>query len=360
MSIPTPYYEANLSKFKSNATMIIDAFKSRYANYNLAYCFKTNCFPSFLEIANETGLYAEVASTKEYSLALKAGFSKDKIIWNGVIPDYSNKNDVLTNGGLVHFDNLIELHDTCGENNIPVGVRFNFDIGNGIQSRFGITIGSEEFNNLLNLVKIDGLQIRSVHCHISYARDLQSFKKRIETMCSLAKIFNASIIDIGGNMYGPMSEDFMLQYNEYIPTIDEYAEIVCAVMNREFPNQEVMLITENGTPVASTAMDLICTVIGEKEVNGIRYFTLDCKHSDVGFSCNNKNPTIEEEEVAFNTIEHAKIFGCSCLERDIIHRDYSGNLHLGSKVRIKNVGAYGYNIANDFITSIPPVNCVKY
>lgn len=359
MNRRTPYYEADLLKFKCNAERIIEAFRSRYSNYNLAYSFKTNSFPSFLKVANVIGLFAEVASTREYLQAIETGFPKERIIWNGVIPDLTNKRSLISNGGIVNFDNLTELKDTIGCSCLPIGIRFNFYVGNGIESRFGIEVNTNDFDELIKYVERFDIHVKSVHCHISYARDLQSFRKRIEVMCEIAKLFNASIIDIGGNMYGDMDEAFKVQYCVPIPSIEDYATVICEVMNKEFPAQDVMLVTENGTPVASTAMDLVCKVIGKKKVGDTTVFTVDCKNSDVGFSCNNKNPTIYNMSGPSHHIEHGKIYGCTCLERDIIHRDFSGDIDLGSLLRIKNVGAYGYNVSSDFITDHPGVVLVN-
>ena len=103
---------------------------------------------------------------------------------------------------------------------------------------------------------------------------------------------------------------------------------------REFPDGEVQLITENGTPIVSTSMSLLVTIIGKKVIRGKTMLVVDCKRDDVGFVCHTK---IHLGNVLSNDsdyVEHVTIYGCTCIENDIIHRDYSGPTNIGDKILI--------------------------
>lgn len=358
MKYPTPYYLADLNVFKSNSIRLQQAIKEFYSNYNLAYSFKTNYYDGFLDTSKEIGLLAEVVSEQEYHLAKKHGFNDIDIIWNGVIPSI-DKYDVIEKGGIVNVDNLPELESFIGDwffNNeepMPIGLRFDIPNLTEGKSRFGFH--ESDFDILEKLIILGKIDVMCVHSHISNARDLNSFKRRLEYMVNLAKRFNAVIVDIGGNMYGPMHPEFAMQYESYIPSLEDYGMIIGRKMKELVPDESITLITENGTALVGNAMDLVSTVIKKDSSNGNTRITLDCKYSDVGFSCNHKNPVIYTPSSS-SYVENAIIHGCTCLERDIIHRSFTGHIDIGDEVVIKNVGAYSNNLTSDFISPRPRIN----
>lgn len=353
--ISTPLYISDKSDFKRNITDFIAAFRKYYPNYNIGYSFKTNYCREFIEIVKEVGGYAEVVSLAEYQLARNYGFEDHEIIYNGVIPDTEDKIRCANHGGIVNIDNVGELGSLIGICTVPlaIGIRLNFDIGNGVVSRFGIDVDSKGYQEIKELQQRSVLRIKCIHCHISYARGLSYFKKRAEMMAKYAKELGASIVDIGGNMFGRMGDSLKSQYGEYIPSYEEYAKVIGEVFAKEFPNGEVQLITENGTPIVSTSMSLLATIIGKKVIKGKTMLVVDCKRDDVGFVCHTKNPPCNVLADTGDYVEHATIYGCTCIENDIIHRDYSGYANIGDKILISNIGAYGCNVANDFITHRP-------
>ena len=296
MNQSTPYYIANINAFKMNAKRLYQAIRSHYSNYKLAYSFKTNYYSGFLNASRELGLYAEIVSSHEYFKAKEAEFNDADIIWNGVLPSPEEKIKVIENGGIVNVDNinelccLIEIWRKSHSSPLPIGLRFEIVSLTDGTSRFGFH--SSEIKYLEILASAGIINVRCVHSHTSNARDLNSFRTRIAEMAKIAKLFNANIIDIGGNMYGPMPRDFAMQYKCSIPTLEEYGLVLGHEMKKFFPKEDVTLITENGTALVSSAMDLIASVIKIEERNNRSMITLDCKHSDVGFSCNNKNPAI--------------------------------------------------------------------
>lgn len=358
--LETPLYIADKSDFKRNITDFIAVFTKYYPNYNIGYSFKTNYCKEFIEVVKGVGGYAEVVSPIEYSLARKYGFDEMNIIYNGVIPDEMNKLHLEGSGGIVNIDNGYELVRLINISTSPlnIGIRLNFDIGNGIVSRFGIEVDSMDYFMVRDLRQKGLINIKCVHCHISYARGLSYFKRRAEMMARYAKELGANIVDIGGNMFGRMDDSLKTQYGEYVPSYEEYAKVIGEVFAREFPNGEVQLITENGTPIVSTSMSLLATIIGKKVIKGRTMLVVNCKRDDVGFVCHTKNPPCKVLSNDSDYVEHATIYGCTCIENDIIHRDYSGPANIGDKILISNVGAYGCNVANDFITPKPEGICL--
>ena len=88
---------------------------------------------------------------------------------------------------------------------------------------------------------------------------------------------------------------------------EEYAKTIGEVFAREFPDGEVQLITENGTPIVSTSMSLLATIIGKKVIRGKTMLVVDCKRDDVGFVCHTKNPPCNVLSNDSDYVEHATI-----------------------------------------------------
>lgn len=353
--IQTPAYICDIAAFKGNITDFRKSVKKHYSNYHMGYSYKTNYYRKFCETVDKLGEYAEVVSPKEYHYAKEIGIEDRNIIYNGVIPDFGNKLNVSLNGGIVNIDNLQEFRNfiewsNAKQRKIKIGVRLNFDIGNGIISRFGIDTTGDDFKFLLDKSNYPYLSIKSVHCHISQARSLAYFRKRVQNMAKFADILNASIIDIGGNMFGRMDESFKAQFGEYIPTFEEYAEVIGSEMKKYYPDESKMLITEDGTPIVSSAMHLLATIIDVKKIQDKTFIVLDTKREDVGASCLCKSPSYLHFGKQSNYVENAVVFGCSCVEIDYLIREYNGYANIGDKVLIRNIGAYSYNTTNNFIT----------
>jgi len=356
--IITPAYITDTEVFEDNFKSIGTLKNLMYPKNRQSVSFKTNYHPAFLVKAKELGVMAEVVSPKEYAMAASLGYDDNEIIYNGVIPDLSNKMRVAKNGGIVNLESISEIEDmrkACEEIGIKVkiGVRLNIGAVHGSVSRFGIDVCSDDYTRLKEL-NGGSIEINCVHCHVSQARGLEDFSMRVREMAKHAKELGAKIIDIGGNRYGKMTKPFKMQFNGHIPTQDTYMETICTEMYKCFPNGDVMLVTEDGTPVFSNAMHLLATVIGKKKICGRTYIVVDTKREDVGASCAVKSPDcINISGPHADFLENAQIDGCSCVELDHIVRDYRGAAEIGDKILFLNVGAYSNNFSCGFISDSP-------
>lgn len=365
-NLKTPVYICDTKQFKKNITDFRDAIKTHYPSYRMGYSFKTNYYEGFVKAVKKLGEFAEVVSPKEFAIAVKAGFELNEIIYNGVIDDFENKLDVARTGGIVNVDNMDEFkkfNDYCNEQNehLEIGVRLNIEIGSDVFSRFGIVIDSDDYLWLADKKNHPFVDIKSVHCHLSQARSLEYFRRRVKIMANAARVLGASVVDIGGNMFGKMDKAFEAQFPEHVPTFDEYAEAIGKTMIKEFPKGDVLLITEDGTPVVSNAMHLLAKVIGIKDIRGQQVIVLDTKREDVGASCITKIPSTlniggADPDQRIEATD-AIAFGCTCVEIDYLLRKYNGMIGVGDKLLFLNIGAYSLNNGCDFITNKP--RCIK-
>lgn len=358
-------YNFHMPIFKGNIKSLLNAF-SAYPNFAVGYSFKTNNHIDICQAAKNHGLYAEVVSPDEYADALTYGFSNDKIIYNGVIPDFHNKLECALNGGIVNIDNMYEFitffdYAESTKTIIEIGIRIHFDIGNENSSRFGFDVNGFEFKQLvLRFLESDYLKIVGLHCHISSGRELHFWEARIKTMIYYAKLFKVKYIDLGGNMYGPMPEALAKQFEIKPPTYQCYANVICPLMKEAYPDNSVKLIIENGTSLVGNAMDLLANIIGVKEINKKLSFILDVKRYDFGFIIKTKTPPFSVLSNRPEVDYSVDIYGCACTEEDIIIKDYKGNmLCVGDVIIFENVGAYSSgNAPAKFITNPLKINII--
>lgn len=351
IDLVTPCYIYDLERFERNVADLCSCFKRHYGNFRFGYSYKTSYHEPFLRSAKRLGAMAEVVSGKEYELARSMGVDDSQIIYNGVIPNPECKARIAQAGGFVHVENKIELQQLVEAYGVKeIGVRVCFPIGDVFDSRFGFYVDGPEFCEMQSYVKEKGVKINVVHCHVSHARSARGFLSRIKTLIDVAKRLGAAAVNIGGNMYGRITNDaFRAQFPNYC-TFDEYGCVVGTEMKMAFPAENIMLLAEGGTPVVSDVVSIVFTVLAVKRINGKDFIIVDGQLSDAGFACKYKSPPYSHFGKSGNVVEHAAVVGCTCIEDDYILRDYSGPANVGDKIVVDNVGAYSYNLVNDFIT----------
>lgn len=376
--LKTPYYMFYADEFIKNYKDLENSMKAVYENYQIAYSFKTNYTPAVCSLVKSLGGYAEVVSDMEYSLALKIGYVPQKIIYNGPGKG-SMLEHCLLNGGLLNIDNFRELEQVCSiaENNpdkkLEIGIRVNFDIGNGLHSRFGLDSENGDFQNALSIVdKIPNLQVRGLHFHISRARGLDSWKNRIIGMLKLVEkhnLDNLQYIDLGSGMYGKLDPELQEQFGD-TPSFDDYANVVACEMQKFYSDKltKPMLITEPGTTIVSKYFHVFMKVLDIKEIRGKNFALLDGSFHNVGEICGLKKVPMKLINVNNDkNYQDVDFVGYTCLEQDVIYSGYTGKLGIGDVVEIYNVGGYSIVDKPPFIHPDIPiymllkdnVSCIK-
>ena len=376
--LKTPYYMFYADEFIKNYKDLENSMKAVYENYQIAYSFKTNYTPTVCSLVKSLGGYAEVVSDMEYSLALKIGYAPKKIVYNGPGKG-SMLEHCLLNGGLLNIDNFRELEQVCSiaennsDKNLEIGIRVNFDIGNGLHSRFGLDSENGDFQNALSIVeKIPNLQVRGLHFHISRARGLDSWKNRIIGMLKLIEkhnLDNLQYIDLGSGMYGKLDPELQEQFGE-TPSFDDYANVVAWEMQKFYSGKltKPMLITEPGTTIVSKYFHVFMKVLDIKEIRGKNFALLDGSFHNVGEICGLKKVPMKVKNVNNDkNYQDIDFVGYTCLEQDVIYSGYNGNLGIDDIVEIYNVGGYSIVDKPPFIHPDIPiymlfkdnVSCIK-
>ena len=100
------FYLLDSALFQQNYAEMKREFSTLYANFNIAYSYKTNYTPKLCKLVNSMGGYAEVVSEMELELAERIGVMPENIIWNGPVKRYDVMERFLLSGGTVNLDSM--------------------------------------------------------------------------------------------------------------------------------------------------------------------------------------------------------------------------------------------------------------
>lgn len=363
------FYLLYVDRFIRNYEELFNSFRTLYPLFNIAYSYKTNYIPELCKSVNKLGGYAEIVSQLELENALRCGVDAKKIIWNGPIKKIEEVKWLLLNGGTVNVDSLKEMEDIkkvllqYPEKTFNLGIRCNFDVGDGIQSRFGTDISSKEFHRILQLIRYtENIKFSELHCHFA-KRDVRYWKKRTQVMLdlfdSIREVY-AMIperIDIGGGIYGKMPEFLRQQLKCETSDFTEYALESAKLFAEHFPNTEgPELLIEPGTALAGDCMDFVCRVYSIKNVRGRWIACVSGSQKNINMT-DIKPPIriIHDSKVKTEKRRKIDIAGYTCIENDYLYHQYNGSLSEGDFVFISNCGSYSVVMKPPFIMPNVPI-----
>lgn len=357
------FYLLDSEQFRTNFLELKEAFSSIYPNFNIAYSYKTNYTPKFCKIVNELDGYAEVVSEMEMELALRCGVEYSRIIWNGPIKDKERMSEFLLAGGTVNIDSISEAEyikefATKVDHKLNVGIRCNYDVGDGVISRFGFDVDGEDFKKVLEIVTTaPNLHFINFQCHFA-KRQIEYWPSRAKGMAELLDRVGVipERVDIGGGLFGKMADSLKAQFTSEIPGYKEYAKAVATVFAEYFEGEERKpeLIIEPGSAVVGDCMKFVGTVKTIKNVRG-KYFA-SVLGSQKNISMTGINPPMEVVHMsAGQDFENLDMVGFTCIEGDVLYKNYNGELSVGDAIVISNCGSYSLVMKPPFILPNFPV-----
>ena len=357
------FYLLDSEQFRTNFLELKEAFSSIYPNFNIAYSYKTNYTPKFCKIVNELGGYAEVVSEMEMELALRCRVDHSRIIWNGPIKDKERMSEYLLAGGTVNIDSISEAEyikelATKADHKLNVGIRCNYDVGDGVISRFGFDVDGEDFKKVLEIVTTTpNLHFINFQCHFA-KRLIEYWPARAKGMVELLDRVGVipERVDIGGGLFGKMADSLKAQFTSEIPDYKEYAKAAATVFAEYFKGKDMApeLIIEPGSAVVGDCMKFVGTVKTIKNVRG-KYFA-SVLGSQKNISMTGINPPMEVVHMsAGEEYEGVDLVGFTCIEGDVLYKNYTGELAVGDAIVISNCGSYSLVMKPPFILPNFPV-----
>lgn len=361
------FYLLESNQFRQNFQELKNEFVKIYPNFNIAYSYKTNYTPKLCKIVNELGGFAEVVSDMEMEIALRIGVEPQNIIWNGPFKNAKKVEQLLVMGGTVNIDSAYEINliryiaKKYPNHKLNIGVRCNFDVNDGVVSRFGFDIDSEDFKNAMAIFnEYDNLHLIGMQCHFA-TRRLDTWKPRAEGMLALIEKLGIvpEHIDLGGGLFGKMADSLKAQFDSAIPTYREYAEVVAPIFAEHFKDKEnkPMLLIEPGSALVGDCMHFVAKVVNIKEVRGKSIATVLGSIYNINPTLNKKNPPIcvysmGDEQKEYTDLDFG---GFTCIESDYLYRNYNGKLAKGDFVEFGNIGSYSVVLKPPFILPNFPI-----
>ena len=359
------FYLLDRAQFRKNFTELKTAFNNIYPNWNIAYSYKTNYTPKLCKIVNELGGYAEVVSEMELEIAKRVGCKMDRVIWNGPIKNASIMEQFLLEGGTINIDCIEELeqvkdiHNRHADKLINVGIRCNYEVNDGVVSRFGFDIDGED---LIETVKFatttPNVKFINFQCHFA-KRQIAYWPARAKGMVELIDRLGIipERIDIGGGLFGKMADSLKAQFSCEIPDYEAYAKAAAQVFADYFKDKDVKpeLLIEPGSAVVGDCMKFIGTVKTIKNVRGKWMATV--LGSQKNISMTGINPPMEVIAMGGKQKEYKDLdfVGFTCIEGDVLYHNYTGKLAHQDAIVISNCGSYSLVMKPPFILPNFPV-----
>lgn len=359
------FYLLDSAQFRKNYAELKTAFNNIYPNWNIAYSYKTNYTPKLCKIVNELGGYAEVVSEMELEIAKRVGCKMECVIWNGPIKNVPIMEQFLLDGGTINIDSIEELeqvkdiHNRHADKLIHVGIRCNYDVNDGVVSRFGFDIDGAEFMEAVKFATTtENVKFINFQCHFA-KRQIAYWPARAKGMVDLIDRLGIipERIDIGGGLFGKMADSLRAQFSCEIPDYKAYAKAAAQVFADYFADKDVKpeLLIEPGSAVVGDCMKFIGTVKTIKNVRGKWIATV--LGSQKNISMTGINPPMEViamggEQKAYKDLD---IVGFTCIEGDVLYHNYTGKLAHQDAIVISNCGSYSLVMKPPFILPNFPV-----
>ena len=363
--------------FEKEYDLLINSFKKYYKKTNIAYSFKTNYIPDFLEIVKNKKGYAEVVSIMELELALKVGFIPQNIFFNGPFKHEKETSEYLSLGVLVNIDSYDEfkwIEDFAKKTQTicRIGIRLNFNL-NDSPSRFGIDVNDKVVQEIISKsLSSKYLSLESLHYHYA-SRKLSSWKTCTENFISFlssidSEIFkNLKFISLGGGIFSRMDEYLKKQLSFGIPSFNEYAENSLKRLSKFLEKQSNLntikpeILIEPGTALASKAVDFVAQVVSIKKINNVTYINTTGSKYNMNPSPNRIDSPLQILNFRPKSsvkVVNAKLSGYTCIESDLIHKDFNGKISKDDLIVFKEVGSYSIVMKPPFI--LPDVPIIEF
>ena len=359
------FYLIDSAQFRKNFTELKTAFNDIYPNWNIAYSYKTNYTPKLCKIVNELGGYAEVVSEMELEIAKQVGCKADRIIWNGPIKNVPIMEQFLLDGGTVNIDSKEEFEQIKGIHNrhqdklIHMGIRCNYEVNDGVVSRFGLDTEGEDFMEAVKFATTtENVKLINFQCHFA-KRQIAYWPARAQGMVDLMDRLGIvpERIDIGGGLFGKMADSLKAQFGCEIPDYQAYAKAAAQVFADYFKDKEVKpeLLIEPGSAVVGDCMMFVGTVKTIKNIRGKWIATV--LGSQKNISMPGINPPMEVIPMGGRQKEYKDLdfVGFTCIEGDVLYHNYTGKLAHQDAIVISNCGSYSLVMKPPFILPNFPV-----
>ena len=356
----SPLYVYDTATIERQYRRVEKAFQG--VNLKLKYACKANSNQAILKFLNKLGAGLDAVSIEEAELGLKAGFSASEILFtpNGVSFEEIKKGVEL--GLVINIDNISILEQFGNEygGTVPCCIRLNPHITakknqhiqtGHIDSKFGISV--HQVRHIERVVKSCSIRVEGLHIHTgSEILDSSVFLRAAELMFDAAQQFpDLKFIDFGSGFKVAYKEgDVTTDIEELGNELTERFNSFCKQYGRELElwcEPGKFLVSEAGVllvhvNIIKQTMATVFVGVDSGQNHLIRPMFYDAYHEIVNIT----NPTGKQRIYT--------VVGYIC-ETDTFGWDRKLNeVREGDVLAIKNAGAYGFSMSNNYNSRLRP------
>lgn len=362
----TPLYVYHGEKILEQYERLTLAFAG--TRLKIKYACKALNNINIIQLLRKAGSGIDAVSIYEVALALKAGFTPDEILFtpNGV--SFDELKAGVEAGVHINIDNisLLERFGHTYGNTVPCCIRLNPHIVAGgnvhiqtghIDSKFGISI--HQIRHVVRIVESEKIKVNGLHMHTgSDILDADVFIRGAELLFEAAAYFpDLEFIDFGSGFKVAYKDD------DVTTNVEELGKVITTRFNEFCTSygRDLELWFEPGKFLVSEAGVLLAKVNVVKQTTAtvfagidsgqnhlIRPMFYDAYHQIINISNPGGTPRIYT------------VVGYIC-ETDTFGWDRKLNeVREGDILMIRNAGAYGYTMSNNYNARPRPAEVLVY
>jgi len=359
----TPLYVISESRIRSNYRRLFKALARNYGKVRIYYAMKANSNLSVLKTLESEGAYVDAVSPGEVFLALKAGFSPERILFTGTSVRNDELEFLVNSKVSVNVDSLSQL-DRLLKLTVPalLSVRVNPEMGSGHHTHV-VTAGEHSKFGLwetdalraFEAAKTAGVERFGIQMHVgSGVLGFEPFILALDKLLDVAKKVHNRLglhfefVDMGGGLGVPYKPDDL----ELDLTL--FADKVLALFKLrtdEYNLGEPFFCLEPGRYLVSDACVLLTKVNTVKVTPHKRFAGIDA-----GFNTlirptmyGSYHHIVAANKLDFPETETYDVVGPICESGDALAKDRRlPKLEEGDLLAVLNAGAYGFSMSSQY------------
>ena len=359
----TPLYLISESRIRNNFKRLNDALAHNYQKVRIYYAAKANSNLSVLNTLKSEGAFLDAVSPGEVFLALKTGFSPEKILFTGTSVRDDELRFIAESDITVNIDSFSELKRLLSHV-VPkvVSIRINPEIGSGHHDHC-ITAGREtkfglwekETLKTYMTAKEAGVEKFGIHMHIgSGILDVEPIMLAFDNLLRLAKKIRDQIgitfefINMGGGLGVPYKpEDDKLD-------LSKFSKRILSLFKRKVSEYDLgtpFFCLEPGRYLISDA-SILLTSVNTLKITPFKKFI----GVDAGFNTlvrpsmyGSYHHLLVVNKLNALQNETYDVVGPICESGDILAKNRKlPQIEEGDLLAILNAGAYGFSMSSQY------------
>jgi len=359
----TPLFVLSESRIRDNYNRLWKAFRDRYERVRIYYAAKANTSLSVLAIMREEGAYLDVVSPGELYLALKTGFSPERLLYTGVSASDEDMQYALKSNVTINVDSLSQMEHLLKMNHPSVvSVRVNPEVGAGHHehcvtgsrdSKFGLL--GKDVVKAYRMAKEAGVERFGIQMHIgSGILNIEPYFEAMSSFFATAGNVSKEIgigfefMDLGGGFGVPYRpEEQELDIEQATSRLVTHFERLLA----EHQLGEPVLCAEPGRYIVSDAGILLTRVNSVKKTPFKEFVNVDA-----GFNTlirpamyGSYHEILLANITRPGTERVCDVVGPLCESGDFLARERKlEEARCGDVLAVLNAGAYGFVMSSQY------------